>query len=88
MLFVCKYCPCKSSTVNDKSYAREQFCSLMGFVIMLGKLLQFCFYLYGFSLTAKSISRKTFVAIHQKSEKIVKVFSRVSFIIYGILQAN
>ena len=36
---------------------REKFCGLMGFVIMLGKLA-FCFYLYDFSLTAKSISRK------------------------------
>ena len=44
----------KPYTVNDKSYAREKFHGLMGFVIMLGKLLQFCFYLY-FSLTAKLI---------------------------------
>ena len=31
--------PRAGDTVNDKSYTREKFCDLMGFVIMLGKLL-------------------------------------------------
>ena len=44
-------------TVNDKSYKRENFHSLMGFVIMFGRT---CFYNYLSSLTAKSISRENF----------------------------
>ena len=49
----------------------------------VGKHLQFCFYLYDFSLTAKSISRENF-RDSSKSTKTTKVFFRVTFVVYGI----
>ena len=33
------------NAVNDKSYTREKFRGLIEFVIMLGKLSRFCFYM-------------------------------------------
>ena len=69
------------SIVYHKQQQLRETRSLMGFVIMLGKLSQFCFYLYDFSLTAKSVSRKTF-AIHQKSTKTARVFSHLTFTVY------
>ena len=64
------------------SYAREKFCGLMGFVIMLGKLSQFCFYVYDFSLTAKLISREKFcdsIKICENRE----IFLSCNFFSYG-----
>ena len=54
----------------------------LGFVIMLGKLLQFCFYNHCHLSLQNQLVGKPLV-IHQKSAKTAKVFSRVTFVIYG-----
>ena len=56
------------ATVNDKSYVREKFRGLMGFVSNSASIYMI------FLCLQNQLVGKTFV-IHQKSTKTVKVFS-------------
>ena len=74
------------TTVNDKSQARESFTvhwisskcreNFCGIASSVWKVLK--------SSTEHAFIKKTFV-IHQKSAKTVKLFFRLTFVIYGIM---
>ena len=70
--------------VNDKSYVREQFCSLLDFIQMKGIFLRFCFISIEGAVIVQSICRDNFCN-SLKIRETVKLFSHVAFVIYGML---